>query len=105
MVYLYDACDQISDFCHQQLLRKMRLKISWTDGRTDGRTNRRTEVKQYTPLPGERGYNDLIITKKLGNRSFYFEKIQCKQLVIEHWSWESTLVFTIQNHLKKSSFM
>ena len=25
---LYNACDQISDFCHQQLLRK----ISWTDG-------------------------------------------------------------------------
>jgi hypothetical protein len=43
MVYLYDACDQISDLCHQQLLRKMRRKISWTD--------RRTEVKQYTPLP------------------------------------------------------
>ena len=35
MVYLYDACDQISDFCHQQLLRKMRRKISWTDRRTD----------------------------------------------------------------------
>jgi hypothetical protein len=34
MVYLYDACDQISNFCHQQLLRKMRRKISWTDGRT-----------------------------------------------------------------------
>jgi hypothetical protein len=32
MVYLYDACDQISDFCHQQLLRKMRRKISWTEG-------------------------------------------------------------------------
>ena len=47
MVYLYDACDQISDFCHQQLLRKMRRKLSWTDGRTD----RWTEVKQYTPLP------------------------------------------------------
>jgi hypothetical protein len=31
MVYLYDAFDQISDFCHQQLLRKMRRKISWTD--------------------------------------------------------------------------
>ena len=31
MVYQYDACDQISDFCHQQLLRKMRRKISWTD--------------------------------------------------------------------------
>ena len=40
MVYLYEACDQKSDFCHQQLLRK----ISWTD---EGRT----EVKQYTPLP------------------------------------------------------
>ena len=33
MVYLYDACDQISDFCHQQLLRKMRQKLSWTDRR------------------------------------------------------------------------
>ena len=42
MGYLYDACDQISDFCHQQLLRKMQRKISWTDGRT--------EVKQYTLL-------------------------------------------------------
>jgi hypothetical protein len=51
MVYLYDACDQISDFCHQQLLRKMRRKISWTDGRTDrGKT-------VYPPFPfGERGY-------------------------------------------------
>ena len=39
MGYLYDACDQISDFCHQQLLRKMRRKISWTEGRTDGRTD------------------------------------------------------------------
>ena len=44
MVYLYDACDQISDFCHQQLLRKMRRKISWTDGRTDRR-------KTVYPLP------------------------------------------------------
>ena len=26
MGYLYEACDQITDFCHQQLLRKMRLK-------------------------------------------------------------------------------
>ena len=48
MVYLYEACDQISDFCHQQLLRK----ISWKDGGT--------EVKQYTPLPfwGGGGYNN-----------------------------------------------
>jgi hypothetical protein len=52
MVYLYDACDQISDFCHQQLLRGM-------EGRTEvkqytpltGGTEGRTEVKQYTPLP------------------------------------------------------
>jgi hypothetical protein len=35
------------NFCHQQLLRKMRRNISWTDRRTD----RRTEVQQYTPLP------------------------------------------------------
>jgi hypothetical protein len=35
-IHIYDACDQISDFCHQQLLRKMWRKISWTDGRTDG---------------------------------------------------------------------
>ena len=40
MVYLYNDCDQISDFCHQQLLRKMRRQISWTDGRTDGQTDR-----------------------------------------------------------------
>ena len=54
MVYLYDVCDQISDFCHQQLLRKMWRKISWTDGRTDrGKT-------VYPPSPfGERGYNNI----------------------------------------------
>jgi hypothetical protein len=27
MGYLYEACDQISDFCHQQLLRKMWRKM------------------------------------------------------------------------------
>ena len=48
MVYLYDACDQISDFCHQQLLGKVRRKISWTEG---GNT--------VYPLPfGERGYKN-----------------------------------------------
>ena len=30
-----EAWDQISDFCHWQLLRKMQRKISWTDGQTD----------------------------------------------------------------------
>ena len=39
MGYLYEACDQISDFCHQQLLRK----ISWMDGRTEGWKDGRTE--------------------------------------------------------------
>ena len=29
---------------------------------------------------------------KLGNRSFYFEKIQCKQPVIKHWSWKSRVM-------------
>ena len=49
MVYLYEACDQKSDFCHQQLLRKMRRKISWTDGRTDrGKT-------VYPPPPSGSG--------------------------------------------------
>ena len=49
MVYLYDASDQISDFCHQQLLRKMRRKISWTDGRMDrGKT-------VYPPPPSGSG--------------------------------------------------
>ena len=53
MVYLYDACDQISDFCHQQLLRKMWRKISWTDGRTDGRKDRGKTV--YPPPPSGSG--------------------------------------------------
>jgi hypothetical protein len=49
MVYLYDACDQISDFCHQQLLRKMWRKISWTDGQMDrGKT-------VYPPPPSGSG--------------------------------------------------
>ena len=52
MVYLYDACEQISDFCHQQLLRKMRRKISWTDR---GKT-------VYPPSPfGERGYKNITM--------------------------------------------
>ena len=49
MAYIYEACDQISDFCHQQLLRKVWRKISWTDGRTDrGKT-------VYPPPPSGSG--------------------------------------------------
>jgi hypothetical protein len=43
MWYLYEACDQISDLSHQQLLRKVRRKISWTDGRMEGRKDGRTD--------------------------------------------------------------
>lgn len=47
MGYLYGACDQISDFCYQYLLRK----IFW-----DGQT----EDKPFNHLPsGKRGYNYL----------------------------------------------
>jgi hypothetical protein len=61
MGYLYEACDQIPDFCHQQLLRKMRRKISWMDGRmegwkdgrTDGQTDRGKTV--YPPPPSGSG--------------------------------------------------
>ena len=68
MVYLYDACDQISDFCHQQLLRKMRRKISWTDGRTD-----RGKIV-YPPLPS--GSGGIII-----NTIWYIEPRA------KTWSW------------------
>jgi hypothetical protein len=63
MVYLYDACDQISDFCYQQLLRKMRRKISWTDGRTDGQRS-----NSIPPSPfGERGYKTVYLPPPSGS--------------------------------------
>ena len=62
MGYLYKACDQISDFYHQQLLRIMRRKISWTDGRTEGRKDGRRTDRQtdrgktvYPPPPSGSG--------------------------------------------------
>jgi hypothetical protein len=57
MGYLYEACDQISDFCHQYLLRKMRRKISW-DGRKDRQTEGRTDRgKTVYPPPVKWWYN------------------------------------------------
>jgi hypothetical protein len=41
MGYLYETCDQISDFCHQVAEKNI----------LEGRTDRQTVVKQYTPLP------------------------------------------------------
>jgi hypothetical protein len=39
MGYLYETCDQISDFCYQVAEKNI----------LEGRTDRQTEVKQYTP--------------------------------------------------------
>jgi hypothetical protein len=44
MVYLYDSCDQISDFClNSNWERCDDTYLERTDGRQDGRTDRRTE--------------------------------------------------------------
>ena len=62
MICQYDACDHISDFCHQQLLRKMRRNISWTDGRTDGRADGQTDrgkTVYFPPSSGSRVYLDM----------------------------------------------
>jgi hypothetical protein len=39
MGYLYETCDQISDFCYQVAEKNI----------LEERTDRQTEVKQYTP--------------------------------------------------------
>ena len=82
MVYLYDACDQLSDFCHQQWLRKMRRKISWMDGRT--------EVKQYTPPPPS-GSGGIITPIPEALKSLYRspgnkknQLVLCKNYVLRH---------------------
>jgi hypothetical protein len=54
MGYLYEACDQTSDLCHQQLLRIVWRKISWTDGRMKGRRTDRGKTV-YTPPPSGSG--------------------------------------------------
>ena len=38
MIYLYEACDQKSDFCHQVTEKNATKNIldGWKDGRTDG---------------------------------------------------------------------
>jgi hypothetical protein len=41
MGYLYETCDQISDFCYQVAEKNI----------LEERTDRQTEVKQYTPPP------------------------------------------------------
>ena len=89
MGYLYDACDQISDFCHQQLLRKMWRKISWTDGRTD----RRKTV--YPPPPsGSRGiikiYSEMhqesmkvtVMSRWLLYKGDHYDRFDCTYTIV-----------------------
>jgi hypothetical protein len=92
MGYLYEACDQISDFCHQQLLRKMRQKISWTDGRTegwkDGRTDGQTDRGKtvYPPPPLGSGS---IINKIAYIRTLF--KVRIIQIKLSKISYIKTL--------------
>jgi hypothetical protein len=53
----------------QQLLRKMRRKISWTDGRTDGRTDRGKTVYPPPPL-GSGGIKMTKMGKKCHNNIY-----------------------------------
>jgi hypothetical protein len=61
----------------QKSLDKAHIKLSWFIFIIDSIDHRRRDKMGKQPT-------------KLGNRSFYFEKNQCKHLVIEHWSWESS---------------
>jgi hypothetical protein len=60
MVYLYDTCGQISDFCHQQLLRKMRRKISYGRNLIFGH-----KLHIGTPFHGKRFWTHQIPTSCL----------------------------------------
>jgi hypothetical protein len=96
MVYLYDACDQISDFCHQQLLRNMRRKISWTDGRTDGRKGGQTDRGKTVyppPLSGSGGIIKISVYKK---RYLYTEYryIICMHFIRYIFNLNSDIFFT-----------
>ena len=42
MGYLYEACDQISDFCHQVAEKNVTINIL---GRTEGQMEGQTDVK------------------------------------------------------------
>ena len=85
MLYLYEACDQISDFCHQQLLRKMQRKISWTDGRTDrGKT-------VYLPPPSGSGGITNYFTD-----NHYLVQISLKFLRLKHFVRSSC--FKVDQH-------
>ena len=88
MVYLYDACDQISDFCHQQLLRKMRRKISWTDGQTD-----RGKTVYPSPPSGSRG----IIKYSYFLKESQFFKHNCFRVIFFSWHFFVFLFFLEQD--------
>jgi hypothetical protein len=69
MVYIYDACDQISDFCHQQLLKKCDEKYL---GRTEGQTDRGKTV--YPPPPSGSGGIIIIQNTTLYNTSKHLQQ-------------------------------
>jgi hypothetical protein len=90
-----------SDFCHQRLLRKMRRKISWTDGRTD-----RGKTVYLTPPSGSGGiitnhyqlyrkhqinisYNrvTLIMKRKFKQWWSSIPPISKKQTITAHHNW------------------
>ena len=86
MVYLYDACDQISDFCHQQKNATKNILDGRKDGKTDGQTNRGKTV--YPPPPS--GSGGIIRNSKrkkpkpsMPILSYYFTKPNTKKLTIK----------------------
>jgi hypothetical protein len=74
----WDKCDEkwaymFNVYKNQQLLRKMRRKISWTEGRK----NRQTEVKQYTFPPPPSGSGGI----KTYHYNFIFDFIYSKTML------------------------
>ena len=76
MGYLYEACDQISDFCHQKLLRKMRRKISCPDGRSGGIKTFKPYFKDFFSLVSNYQLKKHFQFLSRHPRSYNFRKIK-----------------------------
>ena len=81
MVYLYDACDQISDFCHQQLLRKMQQKIT-VEIELLNAIEKYTEFGDTKNLIFGSGYNANSLFQNLYKRSSKFRECGTSQVVL-----------------------